>query len=387
LPVDADRVTESDQTYLTVEARYAPVEGSFSGSFTVNWLDSENDNFSDEVWSSSTTAETQELRLRGGWSIGQTHRLSFAIEQENVDFSQRGQASFFGNPNQDQSYDVNGYALEYTGKPSADFSWTLSGRLDDYSDFEDATTWQLAGSYRITSRLRLRGSVGTGSKTPTFTERYGFFEDFFIGNPDLKPESSQGWEIGFDTNWQENRNSLSIVYFNQDLQDEIDGFVFDPTTFLFTAKNKDSDSKRQGIEAVFDTRIGKSWSVGASYTYTDATEKDATGQSVREVRRPEHMASLVANYYFADDRGNLNLNLNYTGKQLDVFFSPVTFTLDRVDIASYTVADMAGSWKLGKALELTARVSNLFDEEYEEIFGFVRPGRAFYAGLRGKFDL
>ncbi len=99
------------------------------------------------------------------------------------------------------------------------------------------------------------------------------------------------------------------------------------------------------------------------------------------------MASLVANYYFADDRGNLNLNLNYTGKQLDVFFSPVTFTLDRVDIASHTVIDMAGSWKLGKTLELTARVSNLFDEEYEEILGFVRPGRALYAGLRGRFDL
>jgi len=245
----------------------------------------------------------------------------------------------------------------------------------------------LAGSYRVSPVLRVRGSVGTGSKPPTFTERFGFFEDVFIGNPDLKPESSQGWEFGVDTHWQDSRNSLSVTYFIQDLQDEIDGFVFDPSSFLFTAQNKDTDSKRQGIEAVFDTRIGKSWSLGASYTYTDATEKDASGQSVREVRRPKHMASMVANYYIADDRGNLNLNLNYTGKQLDVFFSPVTFTLDRVDIASYTVVDMAGSWKLGKTLELTARVSNLFDEEYEEILGFVRPGRAFYAGLRGRFDL
>jgi vitamin B12 transporter len=235
--------------------------------------------------------------------------------------------------------------------------------------------------------MRLRASIGTGSKAPTFTERYGFYEGQFIGNPDLKPESSQGWEIGMDTNWADGNHSLTLTYFNQDLQDEIDGFVFDPESFLFTARNKEGDSKRQGIEVVFDSRFGKSLSLGASYTYTDATEKDAAGLSVREVRRPKHLASLAANYYFADQRGNLNLNVNYSGKQLDNFFSPVTYTLDRVEIPAYTVVDVAGSWQLTKSLDLTARVSNLFDEEYEEVLGFVRPGRAVYAGLRGHFDL
>jgi outer membrane cobalamin receptor len=37
-------------------------------------------------------------------------------------------------------------------------------------------------------------------------------------------------------------------------------------------------------------------------------------------------------------------------------------------------------------MELTARVSNLLDEEYEEILGFVRPGRGVFAGIRGRFD-
>ena len=387
LPVDADRVTESQQTYLTAEARYAPDGGRFSGSFAIYRLDSDNDNYSDGMWSSSTAAETLELRLRGGWSLGKKQQINFALEQEDIDFSQRGEASDFGDPNQDQSYDVTGYALEYIGKPVTDFTWTLSARLDDYSDFDDAATWQFAAAYQLSAGARLRGSIGTGSKAPTFTERYGFFEDFFVGNPDLKPETSQGWEIGIDSNWLNNRHNLFLTYFKQDLQDEIDGFVFDPETFLFTAKNRDDDSKRQGIEAVYDARMGQSWSLGASYTYTDATEQNADGLSVREVRRPKHIASLTANYYFADERGNLNLNLNYTGEQLDVFFSPITFVVDRVKIPSYTVVDMAGSWRLNNTLDLTARVSNLFDEEYEEILGFVRPGRAIYAGLRGRFDL
>ncbi len=390
LPVDADRVTESQQTFLTGELRYEPLRNPWSGSFSVNRMDSDNDNFSDGLWTSSTAAETLEYRLRGGVTFGadnsQNHRISFALEREDVDFSQRGEASPFGDPNQDQSYDINGYALEYVGKPISGFSWTMSVRLDDYSDFDDATTWQLATSYRLSPTLRLRGSVGTGSKAPTFTERYGFFADLFIGNPDLKPESSQGWEIGLDTSWADGQHEFQLAYFDQDLQDEIDGFVFDPETFLFTAQNKDSDSNRKGIEAVFNTHLGKSFTLTASYTYTDATEKDAMGQSVREVRRPEHMAGVSANYYFADARGNLNLNLNYSGSQQDIFFSPVTFTLDRVDIDSYTVVDLAASWKLTQSLELTGRISNLLDEEYEEVLGFVRPGRALYAGLRGYFD-
>ena len=387
LPIDADRVTESTQSFLSGEVRYEPQLSSWSGSFAVNWMDSDNDNFSDGLWSGSTAAETLEYRLRGGNAFGENrnHRFGFAIEHEQVDYSQRGEVGYY-DPNQDQSYDVTGYALEYVGKPLTGFTWTASTRLDDYSDFDNATTWQLAGSYQLTAALRLRGSVGTGSKAPTFTERYGYYEDLFLGNPDLKPESSQGWEIGFDATSEDGKYQFQLAYFDQDLQDEIDGFVYDPASGLFTAVNKDSDSSRNGIEAVFDTRFGRYFTLAASYTYTDATEKDAMGQSVPEVRRPKHMASVSANYYFLENRGNLNLNLNYTGSQLDVFYSPTTYTSELVDIDSYTVVDLAASWQLTPSLELTGRISNLLDEEYEEILGFVRPGRAVYGGLRGRFD-
>ena len=389
LPEDADRVTETNQNFLTGELRYDPKTRPFSGSFSVNRMDSDNDNFSDGLWTGSTGATTVDYRLRAGVAMDEAknHRLGFALEHENVDFSQRGEASNYGDPNQDQSYDINAYAAEYVGKPVTGFTWTASLRLDDYSDFDNATTWQLAASYQLTPTLRLRGSAGTGSKAPTFTERYGYYEDYFVGNPNLKPETSQGWEIGLDSRWVNDRYQLQLTYFNQDLQDEIDGLVFDPETFLFTARNKDSDSGRKGIESVLDVRLSESFSLIATYTYTDAREKDALGQATIEIRRPRHLASLSADYYFAQKRGNLNVKFNYSGSQLDNFFSPVTYITERVHIDSYTVVNLAGSWKLTKSLELTGRISNLFDEEYEEVLGFVRPGRAVYAGLRGRFNL
>lgn len=387
LPIDADRVTESLQTYLTAKALYAPTDGAFSGNLAVNWTDSDIDNYADGFWSGSTAADTLDVRLRGGWKLDQAnrHAVNFALERQDVEFSQRGEALPWGDPNQDQSYDVNGYAMEYVGKPAKGFSWTASARYDDYSDFDNATTWQLGSSYQINPSIRLRGSIGTGFKVPTFIERYGYYEATFIGNPDLKPETSLGWEVGIETSWD--RNTLQVAYFDQDLQDEIDGFVFDPITFLYTAMNKENDSHRHGVEAVFDSRLSDSFSLSVTYTYTDATEENALGMEFEEVRRPKSMGSLTANYYFGDDRGNLNLNVNYTGKQLDNFYSPVTFLSETVVLDSATVVDLAGSWKLNQQLEVTARVSNLFDEDYEEILGFVRPGRAIYAGLRGRFEL
>ena len=168
------------------EVRFDPQRSPWSGSFSVNWLDTDNDNFSDGVWNTSTAAESLEFRFKASVLLGvgekQDHRLTFALDRDDVDFSQRGIASPFGDPNQDQSYDVTGYAAEYVGTPMEGFTWTFNARLDDYSDFDDAFTWQLAASQRINSAWKIRGSAGTGSKAPTFTERFGFFPDFLAPN-------------------------------------------------------------------------------------------------------------------------------------------------------------------------------------------------------------
>ncbi|HKX57543.1 MAG TPA: TonB-dependent receptor, partial [Xanthomonadales bacterium] len=171
-----------------------------------------------------------------------------------------------------------------------------------------------------------------------------------------------------------------------ELEDEIDGFVFDPDTGLFTAANKPGDSERRGLELTAAGHWSDRLTLNASYTYLDASEVTITGESVREARRPEHMASLNANFHFADQRGNLNLNINYNGEQLDNYFPPPFYIQQQVELDGFTVVDIAGSWKLTDQLELTARVSNLLDEDYEEVLGFTRPGIAVYAGLRGRFS-
>jgi vitamin B12 transporter len=389
LPTDADRESRITRDYLKGEARWNPIASAFSGSFAVTWLDSDNQSYADGAWSGSTAADTLEMRAQFNMLLGdraaQNHRLSLLVEQDDVDFSQRGEALPWGDPNQDQAYNVTGIAAEYIGKPTDSFTWTINGRQDDYSDLGDVFTWQLAASQRVLDNLRLRASTGTGSKAPTFIERFGFYPGTFIGNPDLKAESSEAWEVGLEWDLLEESLVLGAAWFDQQLEDEIDGFVFDPNSGLFTAVNKTNDSDRQGLELTASGQWNEAFSLNASYTYLDANETDASGARVPETRRPEHMASLNANYDFADLRGNLNLNINYNGEQLDNYFPPPFYLPEQVVLDNYTTVDIAGSWALTDWLEVTARVSNLFDEEYEELLGFARAGRAVYAGLRGRF--
>jgi len=390
LPEDSDDYTEADRTYLSAAANLNSPDSRWDGSASVNWLDSDNVNYSFGSRSSSTASQTLEWRLRASAGLDKDnpldHRLSLALDYRDVDFSQRGVASPFGDPNQDQSYNVAGYAAEYVARPFQGFTWTFSARRDDFSDFDDATTWQLAASKRFETGYRLRGSLGTGSKAPTFIELFGFYPDLFRGNPNLQPESSRGWELGVDLPLGDSALTLSATWFDQDLEDEIDGFVFDPETFLFTAVNRPGTSHRQGIELVLGGELTSKLWLNASYTYTDATELSQAGTDGPEIRRPEHVANLNLNQAFGGGRGNLNLDISYNGAQLDNFFPPPEFAQVQVELDDFVLVDLAASWALMPWLEVTARVTNLLDEEYEEILGFVRPGRGFFAGLRGNFS-
>ncbi len=391
LPIDADRVTDSEQAYYRGEARLAPQDGTWSGSAAINYSDTDTTNFYDGAFNSSTAAEVFEFIARAsaqwaGRAPDTSHRLTFVADQRDTDYHQRGIDAGFGNPNHDQSMDVTGFAAEYLGQPFAGFTWTVSGRYDNNSEFDNIGTWRIGFVHEVQEGVRVRGSVGTGSKTPTFTERFGFYPGTFIGNPDLVPEESRGWELGVESDWLDGALTLGAVYFDQVLENEINGFVFDPATGGFTAANEDADSDRSGVELTGRWAPVNSLVLGASYTYTDATQDGADGQPTREVRRPRHMASLNADWRFAADRAYLNLNVNFTGEQLDTFYDPTTFVSSNVPLDSYTVVDLAGGWRLTDALELTARVSNLTDEDYEEVLGYARPGVAFYGGLRGRFN-
>jgi vitamin B12 transporter len=385
LPVDGDQYTEADTSTFQAHWNYNNPHNNWQTQLAVNYLDTDNENYSGGLANGSTASDSLECSLKHSFNFSHSRRLTLLANQREVDFSQKGLASPFGNPNQDQSYTSRSLAVEYFQQYNENLSWSISGRSEDFNRFDDVNIFQAGFSYAINDQWRLRGSIATGSKAPTFTERFGFFADQFIGNPDLKPEQSDSFELAIKKTWLQGQFTTEIVYFDQDLEDEIDGFVFDLDSSLFTATNKLNDSKRSGYEFLFGSQISDQVRFDFNYSYTKAEEFNSAGQQVKEVRRPENLANAHLDFSFADSRGHLNIGVNYSDEQFDNFFDPITFIAERVILPSFTVVNLAASWEATKKIELYVKANNLLDREYEEVLGFRRPGLGVFAGIRAQF--
>jgi vitamin B12 transporter len=379
LPTDADLGNDAKRSYARLRGT---LDGQLAQTLTLTYLDTDNDNQVGGVVNSLSSARKLGLYYQADYSLAPGHRLTAALDYEEIDFSQRGQAFSFGDPNQDHQIDTLGWVAEYVGGDSRGWDWTASVRRDNHSDFDDANSYRAALAYAFNDRSRLRASTGTGRKAPTFTERFGFFADVFIGNPDLEPENSKSYELAYE--YTAPNGSFALILFDQDLEDEINGFVFDPAQGVFTAENETGTSERSGVELTAQWRLDEGWDIGGSYTYTDATEHSFERQT-DELRRPRHMGHLFFNYQGFDGRANINLNLNYNGIQDDIFFPPFPEPSSIVELDDYLLIDLAGSWSLNRKIELYGRIRNLSDESYENVFGFATPGRTVMAGIRYRF--
>jgi len=80
----------------------------------------------------------------------------------------------------------------------------------------------------------------------------------------------------------------------------------------------------------------------------------------------------------------VNLNLSYVGDRTDVFFAPPTFD-ETVNLDSYYLASVAVSYRATEQVRVYARVENLLDDNYEDVYGYSTPGRGAYAGIRLSF--
>ncbi len=296
---------------------------------------------------------------------------------EGEDRHQRGTKSFYGH-----------LVAEGDG-----LSGNLGARLEDNDQYGEFFTYQAGLSYSIPSSGTLfRTSLGRGMKEPTFFETAS--SGFSVGNPDLEPERSRVWEVGAEQSVGAGGMSVSLTWFRQTLQDLIQYASMPPEPGGPNYYNV-AEARAQGLEATATVPVGKLVLSGA-YTYLDSEVLDAgfdqgEGATFVEggplIRRPTHLGSIHAAYQF--DGWALNGTARRTGSRSDRDFS--SWPAGPVELPAYTVLSLGAQVNLfhpvggrpGVSLQL--RGENLLDEEYQETFGFMAPGRALLIGLRMTF--
>lgn len=378
LPFDSDVATDTRQGYAHLGATLGAADARVRHHLGMRYFDSDNRNFVDGRYDSATSSDRTTWAYQADIAVRRS-RLSLAVEHEETRFSQRG-AVILDDPNQVQKMRVTSAVADTQGRAGEALSWLLSLRFDDHSDFDDILTGRVSIAWRMTGHTTLRAAIGTGQKTPTFVERFGYFPQSFVGNEKLKPEHSTSYDIGLEQAFAALR--LQVSLFDQDLDDEINGFYCpNPWPAPCTAINMDRPSSRRGLELAAQWSASDRLSFGATYTYTHSEDAD----SANELRRPRHAGNLHVGYGFADGRGRVALAADYGGTRRDVFFPPWPDPSEIVTLGNYWLVDLTAQYGISDTLRLFARASNLLDTGYEQVYGYRTPGRAVYGGVQVAF--
>jgi vitamin B12 transporter len=248
---------------------------------------------------------------------------------------------------------------------------SASLRYDDNSQFGDKLTWRIAPSIRLgDSGFRLKGSVGTGFKAPSLDQLYHDYPAFFFfANPNLKPETSTGYEIGLDG--EAFGLTAGATWFHNQIENLIAPDMF------FTTSINIGKARTEGAEIFVGWQPLEAVRLRADYSFVESVDETT---NLALIRRPNHKASLTGSWQFRPD-ADLSATLLYIGPWID---GSRDFSVPRLKTDGYMTFNLAARWQATERFTLFVRGDNLFDEIYQNPVGFLGPERAFYVGVAAK---
>ncbi|PKI00908.1 TonB-dependent siderophore receptor [Glaciecola sp. 33A] len=373
LPADADNYSKGKQLSALLRWDFTPSAGIWSQSLSYQLNRFASDSFSSDVFSGGTVGKTQRLNWINYIDLGANDFINVGLDSVIEDFEQSGPI-VFGDPNQTQDNQTISVLSDGQYEVAKNLYASYSARADQSDEFDDANSFRLGLSYNFTDQLKVFVSRGKAVKNPSFTERFGFFPGTFTGNSGLLPESSYANEIGLIYNLS-SRFSAELTHFDTQLENEINGFVFDPATSAFTAQNIDETSTRRGLEfSLYGDWKDITWS--ANYAYLEAKAPTEV-----ELRRARHSGSTTINYAL-NKKSNLYFQADYTGSKQDRFFPPFPNSSEIVGLSPYWLVSANYQYKYNNSLSFGLRVDNLLNEDFEDVFGFVGQSRKIVVNMR-----
>ncbi len=388
LLIDSDNQTSTKELLGSLGISWTSLDGALTQKARIKDGDTAREYFEDGKYNSGNDGNRFSGSYQASYSFDtpafaeSKHTLTAGYEGERETFQQKASKADISSPwynsSQFEKHDrtTHSFVGEYRGEFYDQLYLNAAIRHDGNDRFKDASTYSLAGAWKIPGwGTRLHSSVGTGVTNPTFYEQFGFIPSQYLGNPALTPEKSLGWDLGVEQSFFDERLVLDITYFHQDLTDEIVTLYSTPSRPI----NQSGKSRRQGVELAATLDLMNGFTTTTTYTYTDASDPD--GQD--EVRRPKHSGSLNAAYTFYEERARLFGEVTFNGKMQDTAYTPPAPRWVAMD--EYVLVNIGGSFKFNDKVEAYTRIENLFDEKYEEVFGYNTPGRTAFIGLKGSF--
>jgi vitamin B12 transporter len=317
-------------------------------------------------YSSSTVAERNRMDFQNIFTLTEQHKILVGgtIENDSANYQDTLPSAL------DRTIDTRSAYAQYDYLPCARMTLAAGGRVDDSSSFGTHGTYQFGGRFTAPrTETIFRANVGTGFRAPSIQQLYSPP----IGtnsNPDLKPEESFGWDVGFEQPLAEARLRFGATFFHNDFDKLIQG-GYPPENI--------GHARTLGLENFVSWTPLTNLTVRAAYTWLDTKDLDNGGQLIR---RPKHSGNLDLDWKIYS-RLEATAHALFVSKRLDENFD--VYPAAVVTLPGYTKLDLGLNCTVTKNFSVYGRVENLLDEHYEDVFGFPAMGRFFAAGVIARF--
>ena len=344
--------------------------------------------------------------LKGIFSLPHDHRLSGGMEWR-YDYLEAPMRVDGGvaRDNTEAVYvqDEFSYAFNKT------LAMNLTGglRLNHNEQFGFRLTPKISGMLSIGRDIRLRATWSQGFKTPTPKEQHYRYIKYmnatylYLGNEDLKPQTSNYFALSGEYNWQ-GLNVTVTGYLNK--VDDMITLVTIPNTqapaeYIVTYDPKKTrqyqnleTAETKGIDVSIRYRLNREWMLGGSYSYldTDAKKYDTTHERLVDViidGTAYHKGSWYATWNHAFPSG-YQLGAGLYGRMSSTRYYQIDGNGKGYQIWRFsTNHEFPISHKL--LLRVEAGVENIFDyvdRTYHGLhLGTTSPGRTIYGTLTIRF--
>ena len=379
--VDSNAVRRDDRLAIGLDAAYRPssrvtLRAALASHVMHGVTDDQPDSPGDAGYAFTTSERSRrrggDLRLELALPAGSILTFGAQVERKWQESSTR--SNFGDDVPLPATRRSTGAYTQVLLSPVPDATVALGGRFEHNEQFGDFWTYRAAASTVLPTATRLRASVGTAFREPTFLETEG--SGFVIGNRALDPEHAMSLDAGVEQTI--GVATLGATWFANSFRDMIDYRYSETEPNYFNLAR----TRASGLELEGRVALSSGLHADASFTYLNARVVDpgtslattATfAPGARLLRRP--MRSLDAGAGFRARGHGIELRARRVGPREDVYYPPDFAPPRRVVLASYTRVDLSGEARLvparaGSGVVGTLRVENVFDRSYTDAAGY-----------------
>ena len=371
---------------------------SFRGWVYINRLDEEENRYDDDGYdtqsnkgsfsSESTTESTgANLQVQGDFQGAGVLTLGLMAQEEGweetgfkMDTDSKTKTKTKAKAKQvslDEDRDVRIYtsALEYAIAPTDGLGLVLGYgyhyQKREAGIEEDDFSYLAGAHYDLSDKTRFKASHSRKVRFPSMKQLYADG-----GDEDLTAEVTLNYEVGVEQQLPAS-TTLSLT-----------GFVMEAEDFIEKDDNGETHNydkyRFQGFDIVAENRSVENLVVSAAYSYLDSEDCSGGSQKEELQYRPRDKFTVEGCYAFPFGL-RAQASVIYVAHQF--FYNDDTKApLEKKRLDDYAVVNVNLSQSFfDESLDLYVRAENLFDENYEQSYGFPQAGRTVSGGVAYRF--